>query len=48
MYETGKRELTSGILMVLTTFYHVSADYLVELTDDPTPYPRAKQDKKRG
>lgn len=48
MYETGKRELASGILMALATFYHVSADYPVELTDDPAPYSRAKQDKKRG
>lgn len=47
LYETGKRDLTSDILMALATFYHVSADYLVELTDDPTPYPQANQDKKR-
>ena len=47
LYETGKRDLTSDILMALATIYHVSTDYLVEPTDDPTPYPRANQDKKR-
>ena len=43
LYETGKRDLTSDMLMALTDFYGVSADYLVELTDDPMPYPPCKK-----
>lgn len=43
LHETGRRELTSDMLMALTALYGVSADYLAELIDDPTPYPPSKK-----
>lgn len=35
-----------SIIMRIAEFYKVSIDYLVGLTDDPTPYP--KKDKGSG
>ena len=40
-YELGLREPKVSILMRIARFYGVSIDYLVGLTDDPAPYPRA-------
>lgn len=40
-YELGVHEPKVSILMRIAEFYGVSIDYLVGLTDDPTPYPRA-------
>jgi len=37
--ETGRAELKIEDLIALCQFYRVSADYLVGLTDDPTPRP---------
>lgn len=45
-YENGKRQLPLSALAQLALFFHVSADYILELTDDPTPYPRGKKYKK--
>ena len=42
-YELGLREPKVSILMRIARFYGVSIDYLVGLTDDPTPYPRAPE-----
>ena len=39
-YERGATMPTVKNLMKLATFYHTSLDYLMDLTDDPTPYPR--------
>lgn len=39
-YELGTNEPKVSILMRIAEFYKVSIDYLVGLTDDPTPYPR--------
>ena len=39
-YELGVREPKLSIIMRIAEFYKVSIDYLVGLTDDPTPYPR--------
>ena len=41
-YENGKRQLPLDSLIKLARFYGVSADYILELTDEPTPYPRKK------
>lgn len=41
-YESGQRMLPPEILRALARFYHVSVDYLLELTDDPRPYPRGR------
>ena len=40
-YESGQRETPAGVVMKLADFYHVSTDYLLGRTDDPTP-PRSK------
>ena len=41
-YELGKRTLRPEALIALAQFYHTSVDYLLELTDEIKPYPRAK------
>lgn len=41
-YEAGRQEPKLSILMRIAEFYKVSIDYLVGLTDDPTPYKRKK------
>lgn len=41
-YESGQRMLPPQILCALADFYHVSVDYLLERTDQPTPYPPKK------
>ena len=42
-YETGEREIPLLALIKLADYYHTSVDYLLGLTDEPTPYPRKKQ-----
>lgn len=44
-YETGKRQIPVETLAKVAEFFGVSADYLLELTDEPTPYPRKKSKK---
>lgn len=39
-YELGTHEPKISILIRIAEFYKVSIDYLVGLTDDPTPYRR--------
>ena len=34
LYESGKRDLPIDLLKELCTFYNVSADYILELTDN--------------
>lgn len=41
-YETGKRDIPTDVLKALADFYQVSVDYLLDLTDEPIPYPRKK------
>ena len=41
-YELGKRDIPTDILIKLSQLYNTSVDYLLELTDDPRPYPRKK------
>ena len=41
-YEYGTRRPTFEILPQLATFFRVSTDYLLGLTDDPRPYPPSK------
>ncbi len=43
LYETGKREIPIDMLVRLAEFYGVSLDYILELTEDPTPYPKPKK-----
>lgn len=41
-YEKGIQELPIRHLVTLCEFYNTSADYILGLTDEPKPYPRAK------
>ena len=45
-YELARREPKVVILMRIARFYKVSMDYLVGLTDDPTPYARRSEEEK--
>ena len=37
-YESGKRNLPVDNLILLAKLYHVSTDYILELTNNPEPY----------
>ena len=39
-YERGALDIPTALLIKLAQKYAVSVDYLLELTDDPTPPPR--------
>lgn len=39
-YETGQRQIPVDFLIQLAYYYNTSVDYLLELTDQYTPYPR--------
>ena len=41
-YETGKRQIPVNYLIKLALFYKTSLDYLVGLTNRPTPYERRR------
>ena len=41
-YESGERMVPPQVLVALAQFYNVSVDYLQGLTDQRTPYPKAK------
>ena len=41
-YEKGQRMVPPQVLCALANFHKVSVDYLLELTDIPTHYPRKK------
>ena len=38
----GKNDVPTKVLIELASFYNTSVDYLLELTDEIKPYPRAK------
>ena len=38
-YENGQRQIPISLLIALAKYYRTSVDYLLELTDDPKPYP---------
>lgn len=42
-YETGNRQIPVDTLIALAAFYKTSTDYLLGLTDQQAPYPRAKK-----
>ena len=42
-YERGDHMVPPEILCRLADYYHTSVDYLLELTDEPKPYPRKKR-----
>ena len=42
-YELGQRDIPTAILIRLAEYHKTSVDYLLGLTDQPTPYPHRKQ-----
>ena len=38
-YENGVRQLPIDLLIRLALYYKVSTDYILEITDEPIPYP---------
>jgi transcriptional regulator with XRE-family HTH domain len=42
-YETGVINYPLELVVKLAEYYGVSVDYLVGLTDEPTPYPRKRK-----
>ena len=42
-YEADESEPKLAALVAIADYYQVSIDYLVGLTDDPAPYPRAPE-----
>lgn len=42
-YETGSRQIPLGIIIALANLYKTSTDYLLGITDNKTPYPKAKK-----
>ena len=42
-YETGKRDIPTEVLIQLARYYNTSTDYLLNLTDEPAPYPPSKR-----
>ncbi len=42
-YELGKRDIPTDVLVKLASFYNTSTDYLLEITDVKTPYPKSKK-----
>ena len=41
-YELGKIDIPIEALIKLADYYHVSTDYLLGRTDEPTPPPKSK------
>ena len=41
-YESGQHVIPPDVLCALANLYHVSVDYLLEMTDVKEPYPRKK------
>lgn len=39
-YETGKREIPTRFVVMLSDFYNVSTDYILGKTKNPKPYPK--------
>lgn len=47
LYESGKREIKLNQAIELAKFYKVSLDYMVGLSNDPTPKVEQKSIKKK-
>ena len=41
-YENGQRQIPLGLLIKLAEYYKTSTDYILEITDEKTPYPPKK------
>lgn len=40
-YETGKNDIPTKILLKLSKLYNTSTDYILGITNEKKPYPRA-------
>lgn len=38
LYETGKRDIPAEYIRKLARYYNTSCDYILEMTDEITPY----------
>lgn len=47
-YERGNVNIPIATLKKLALFYDTSIDYMLDLTDDPRPYPRKKHYRRRN
>lgn len=47
-YELGNINIPVPILIRLAEFFHTSVDYLIDLTDEPDPYPRMGKKSRRA
>lgn len=41
-YENGELTPTTDNLLILSSFYNTSVDFLLDLTDEQKPYPKKK------
>ena len=41
-YETGENDIPTALLIALARYHNTSVDYLLGLTNEKKPYPRAK------
>ena len=46
LYELGKRDIPAEYIRKLAKYYNTSSDYILEITDEITPYINSKKSKK--
>ncbi len=46
LYELGKRDIPAEYIRKLAKYYNTSSDYILEITDEITPYINSKFTKK--
>ena len=46
LYELGKRDIPADFIRKLAKYYNTSSDYILEITDEITPYINSKVPKK--
>ena len=44
LWQLGQRDIPTSVLIQLAAFHKTSVDYLLELTDLRTPYPRRQKE----
>lgn len=44
LYELGKRDIPADYIRKLAKYYNTSCDYILEITDEITPYLPSKKD----
>ena len=46
LYELGRRDIPAEYIRKLAKYYNTSSDYILEITDEITPYINSKKSKK--